>query len=123
MLTSKWFGKWMRKSKIDIESLLSAIKNIDSENNVDLGSGLYKVRVARLNQGKSGSYRTLLVYKQDRLALFVYGFAKNERDNISAKELSIFRKQAEQILGFKAEQVKRAITRGDFIKLESKNER
>ncbi|MGR3173348.1 MAG: type II toxin-antitoxin system RelE/ParE family toxin [Candidatus Scalindua sp.] len=78
-LMSKWFSKWVRKSKIGNESLLSAIKNIDSGNNVDLGSGLYKVRVARLNQGKSGGYRTLLVYKQERLALFVYGFAKNEK--------------------------------------------
>lgn len=84
---------------------------------------MHKVRVTRLNQGKSGSYRTLVVYKQDRLALFVYGFAKNERDSINAKELSIFRKQAKQILGFKVEQVKRAINRGDFIQLESKNER
>ncbi|MBT3877628.1 MAG: type II toxin-antitoxin system RelE/ParE family toxin [Candidatus Scalindua sp.] len=120
---SKWLGKWMRKSKIDNESLLSAIKNIDSENNVDLGSGLYKVRVARLNQGKSSGYRTLLVYKQDRLALFVYGFAKNERDNISSKELSILRKQAKQIIELNAKQVKHAIACGDFIKLESENEK
>ncbi len=122
-LMSKWFSKWMRKSKIDNESLLSAIKNIDSENNVDLGSGLYKVRVARLNQGKSGGYGTLLVYKRERLALFVYGFSKNERDNISAKEVSILKKQAKQILEFEMKQIKHAITCGDFIKLESKNER
>jgi hypothetical protein len=76
-----------------------------------------------INQGKSGGYRTLLVYKQERLALFVYGFAKNERDNISAKELSILRKQAKQILEFEVEQVKHAITCGDFIKLESENEK
>jgi hypothetical protein len=120
---SKWFSKWVRKSKIDNESLLSAIKNIDSENNVDLGSGLYKVRVARLNHGKSGGYRALLVYKRERLALFVYGFAKNERDNLSAKELSILKKQAKQILEFEVKQIKHAITCGDFIKLESENER
>ncbi len=122
-LMSKWFSKWVRKSIIDNESLLSAIKNIDSGNNVDLGSGLYKVRVVRLNQGKSGGYRTLLVYKRERIALFVYGFAKNERDNLSAKEMSILKKQAKQILEFEVKQIKHAITCGDFIKLESENER
>ena len=56
-----------------------------------------------------------MVYKRELLALFVYGFAKNERDNISAKELSILRKQTKQILEFDVEQVKHAITCGDFI--------
>ncbi len=122
-LMSKWFSKWVRKSKIDNESLLLAIKNIDSENSVDLGSGLYKVRVARLNQGKSGGYRTLLVYKRERFALFVYGFTKNERKDLSAREMSIFKKQAKQILEFDVKQIKHAIICGDFIKLESENER
>ena len=41
-----------------------------------------KLRVARPGQGKSGGYRTLLAYRKSERSVFLYGFAKNERDNI-----------------------------------------
>ena len=84
-----------------------------------MGRGLYKVRVARSHQGKSSGYRTLVIYKKKDLALFVYGFAKNEKDNISPTELSFFRKQAKHILSFNRSQIVQAIACGEFVELEN----
>jgi hypothetical protein len=44
-------------------------------------------RVALPGRGKRGGTRTLVVYRHASLAFLVYGFAKNERANISDKEL------------------------------------
>jgi hypothetical protein len=54
---------------------------------VSLGGGLRKVRVPRAGGGKSGGYRTLYVFGGAHMPLFVLTvFAKNEKDNLSAKE-------------------------------------
>jgi len=59
----------------------------DPEAGVPLGGGLWKVRVAREGQGRSGGYRTLHFYRRDDMPLFLLSvFAKNEKANISATE-------------------------------------
>ena len=56
----------------------------------DLGGGLIKQRVARPGQGKRGGFRMLIGFRPDR-AIFLFGFAKNERDNIDDKQLMTLR--------------------------------
>jgi hypothetical protein len=46
----------------------------------DLGGGVIKQRIARPGQGKSGGFRTLIVFRVGTRAIFVHGFAKNEDD-------------------------------------------
>ena len=48
----------------------------------DLGGGLIKQRVARGGQGRSGGYRMVLGIRVKDRAVFVFGFAKNDMDNI-----------------------------------------
>ena len=60
----------------------------------NLGKGLYKKRIARRGNGKSGGYRTLIAFKTDDKAIFMYGFSKNERANINEKEKNIYKKLA-----------------------------
>ena len=54
----------------------------------DLGGGVIKQRIARPGQGKSGGFRTLIVFRSGGTAFFVHGFAKNEKDNIGKDELA-----------------------------------
>jgi hypothetical protein len=115
---SKWFDKWSRKAKIPRSSLIEALETVESTNNANLGSGLYKIRIARDGKGKIGGYRTLLIFKKDDIALFIHGFAKNEQDNLSAAELKAFKQQAKYILGFTDEQIQMAVNAGEFVKLE-----
>ena len=52
----------------------------------DLGGFLYKKRVARSGSGKSGGYRTLLSARLGNRYVFLHGFAKNDRANITQDE-------------------------------------
>src|SRR3954451_24281136 len=86
--------------------------------NADLGGGLIKQRVARPGQGKSSGFRTLIVIRFRSQAFFVYGFAKNERDNISLKELAGYKKAASQLLAWSESMVEEAIASGGLVEIE-----
>lgn len=84
----------------------------------DLGGHVMKKRVALQAQGKSGGARTLLAFKLDDKAFFMYGFAKNQRDNISAKELKTLKVMAKQVLGYTSAQLSAAVNAGEFIEVK-----
>jgi len=117
-LKTKWVNKWAKKNKIVDDNLIIAIENL--ENNLsssNLGGGLFKVRVASQGGGKSGGFRTLIVYKEEDRAVVVYGFAKNEQDNLSKSELLAFKKLSKDILSQSQQDLEMAIKKGVFILL------
>jgi hypothetical protein len=76
---SAWFAKFARKEKIDDSALCDAIHRAEKGLiDADLGSGLLKQRVARGGAGKSGGYRTLIVFRSGERAIFAFGFAKSD---------------------------------------------
>jgi len=78
------------------------------------------LQVQKLNSlalGKSGGFRTLIVYKEEDMAVVVYGFAKNEQDNLSKSELLAFKKLSKDILGQSQDDLEMAIKKGVFILL------
>ena len=92
---TKLFGKFARRERISDASLTEAIERagrglVDA----DLGGGVIKQRVARTGQGRSGGYRTLIAYRSKSRAVFIFGFAKNELDNIDDKQLATLRETA-----------------------------
>ena len=77
---NKAFMRFGKKAGIGDALLYEAIR--DAERGLiaaDLGGGVIKQRIARLGQGKSGGFRTLIVFRTGARAFFVHGFAKNER--------------------------------------------
>jgi hypothetical protein len=60
----------------------------------DLGGGVIKLRVARAGQGKRGGYRMLIAFLSSLRAVFLFGFAKNELDNIEDDQLATLREPA-----------------------------
>lgn len=64
----------------------------------DLGGGIVKKRVALPGRGKSGSTRTLVATNKSNRWFFVFSFEKNERDNISDKELEALKDIATDLL-------------------------
>jgi hypothetical protein len=48
----------------------------------NLGGGVIKQRVARSGQGRSGGFRTLIAFRAAERSVFMFGFAKNDLDNI-----------------------------------------
>jgi len=90
-----WFERSARKQKIQDEMLLEAVLRAEQGLiDADLGSGVVKQRVARPGQGRSGGYRTLILYRQTRRAFFVYGFAKSQQANIGNEEKTAVKKAA-----------------------------
>ena len=90
---------------------------------VSLGGGLFKVRVASESSGKSSSYRTIVVYKEDERAVMVYGFMKKEQENLSSDELKSFKTLSKDILALNDESLMRAIEKNVFVKIGEEYER
>jgi hypothetical protein len=92
---TRWLARFGRRERIADESLRDAVQRAERGIiDADLGGGLIKQRVARLGQGRSGGYRMLVAYRMRDRAIFLYGFAKNERENIDADQLVELRKIA-----------------------------
>jgi hypothetical protein len=107
---TKWLGRFTRREKIKDGELTEAVRRagrglIDA----DLGGGIIKQRVARAGKGRSGGYRMLLAYRHGHRAVFLYGFAKNERENIGDDELQTLREAGAAWLAANAQQITRAL--------------
>lgn len=88
----------------------------------DLGGGLIKQRVARQGQGRSGGYRRIVAYRVKSRAVFLYGFAKNDRENIAPDELKFLRELAENWLGADAAKIQEEIETGNLREIEHDQE-
>ena len=86
---TKWFARYARREKIGDQGLCGAIERAERGIvDADLGGGVIKQRVPRTGQGRSGGYRMLIAYRSGDRAVFLYGFAKSERNNIEDDELA-----------------------------------
>ena len=107
---TKWLARFTRRGRIDDRSLREAIERAERGIiDADLGEGLIKQRVARTGQGRSGGYRMLVSYMAQDRAVFLYAFAKNERDDIGQDELLSLREIAARWLAIDLAQITKAI--------------
>lgn len=92
---SRAFDRYARRAGLEDATLLAAAREVRAgQHDGDLGAGVFKKRIARPGAGKSGGYRTLLICSHADLTVFEYGFAKSDRGNINAAELSALKKLA-----------------------------
>ena len=92
VFVTKRFGRFQRKEKISDVVLNEAIARAErGQIDATLGRHLIKQRIGRTGQGRSGGYRTVVAYRMGDRAVFLFGFAKNERDNIAPDELEDLR--------------------------------
>src|SRR3990172_11911268 len=88
-LMTKSFSKWATKQDVPHEELAEAIQEIENGNyEANLGGHILKKRIRFQGKGKSGSGRTIVCYKKEDRVIFVHGFAKNEKSNLTMKELN-----------------------------------
>ena len=85
---------------------------------VNLGGQVYKKRAALAGRGKSGGARTLVAFKSDDRAFFMYGFSKNQRSNITNKEKNALKLMARELLGYSDNQLRQALKHGALIEIE-----
>jgi hypothetical protein len=119
---TKALARFTKREAIGDESLVAAIEAarrglIDAE----LGGGLIKQRVARPGQGKRGGFRMLIGFRPDR-AIFLFGFAKNERDNIDDGQLTTLREIVASWFGADDHQIAQALDDGLLIEVKHGSE-
>ena len=83
----------------------------------DLGGGVIKQRIARQGEGKSGGFRTIILFRICERAFFVHGFAKNERDNIRDDELDAFKMLAAMMMAYGDDALDKAIENGTLTEV------
>lgn len=83
----------------------------------DLGGGLIKQRIARQGQGKSGGWRTVIAYRAGDRAVFVYGFAKNQLDNIDPAQLTDLKTAARELLSLSPPELATKLTAQTIVEV------
>jgi hypothetical protein len=121
---SAWFERFAIKQQISNTALLDAIQRAEKgQIDANLGGGVIKQRVRRKGQGKSGGYRTIILYRSAERAFFIYGFAKSDRDNIDDSEETQFKKAAVHVLGLTDQQLTLLIDKGQFSEVQENGEK
>ncbi len=115
---TKSFNRFANREGIAEEELCKAVRHAE-EGLIDanLGGGVIKQRLARKGQGKSGGYRSIVLFRRGEKAFFVYGFAKSDRDNIRQDELPVFRKLASEMLAYDDEALTAAMENGTITEI------
>lgn len=93
------FVRFAKQEGIVDDALCDAVRRAEAGLiDADLGGGVIKQRLARPGRGKAGGFRSIVLFQRGRMAFFIYGFAKSDRDNIRQDELKAFRKLAGEML-------------------------
>lgn len=119
---TKGFARFARKAGLASESLRAAAFEVAAgEHDADLGGGVFKQRVARPGGGRSGGFRTIILFKVGGHSFFAHGFAKNEKANVSAKELRALKQLAAVYLGLSEDEVGAAVAAGELIEVSDED--
>jgi len=112
------FSRFASKEGISDKELLEIVEQLEKDQaDANLGGDVYKVRVARQGEGKSGEHRIIVYFKNEFRTFFVYGFSKSDKDNISAKDLKRFKEDAKIQFSFTEEQIEARLRNGIFIEI------
>lgn len=117
---TKEFARFARRAGLADAKLLQAAQDVAAGRyDADLGGGVFKQRAAREGGGKSGGFRTIILFRVGGHSFFAHGFAKSDKANVSAKELKALKRLADVLLGFSEEQLKAAQAVGELTEVES----
>lgn len=122
---NKMVFKWAKSEDLSDSALRKAADEID-QGLVDghLGGYLIKKRVPRKGNGKRNSYRTIVAFRKEHRTIFIYGFAKNQRDNINTQEREALKKLADGLLSASETKIEEMIKSGNLYEvIDEKNQK
>lgn len=116
---TKWFQRFARKEKIEDAALLEAVAHAEQgQIDANLGGGVIKQRITRTGRGRSGAFRTIILFRQGDLAVCMYGFSKSGQANIRADEEKAFKEAAKHVLALTEQQLAELIREGEVVEVK-----
>lgn len=120
---NKVFARFAERNGIEDRQLCDAVHRAERGLiDADLGGGVIKQRVARPGKGRSGGFRTIVLFRTRERAFFVHGFAKNQKANLIKTELQDFKALAKYMLILNEAQLKLAIEAKEIIEVKCNDE-
>ena len=120
ILKTKAFTRWMYKNNLHSNDLLNAVKEMENGLiDADLGGNLCKKRVTLPGRGKSSGARVIVASRLLKRWFFIFGFAKNEKSNISDDELLYLQEAAKRLLNLTDRDIDTAISTGELKELKT----
>lgn len=115
---TKAFDKFAQKNHITDAELFEAVMRAEQGLiDADLGGNIIKQRIAREGQGRSGGFRSFIVYRLNENSYFVAAISKNARDNISAQELTALKELAKAYAKLTPQQIESQLKNGLLIEV------
>jgi hypothetical protein len=121
---NKSFSRFARKEAISDDDLKKILPQLEANlPDADLGGDVYKMRVPREGEGKSGGYRVIVLFRRGERTFFVHGFAKSDLSNIIDKRVRGFKDMAKDMMLFTEKELDVAIKFGKLKEIpEEKHE-
>jgi len=117
---TKSFHRWTKEVALDDINLALAVHEMTQGlYDANLGGHIYKKRVSIWNRGKRDGARTIIAFKTRDKAIFIYGYAKNKRSNITTKEEEALKELAAVYFSYDESQINQAIKLGELIEVQS----
>ena len=117
---TRMFSKSARDMHLQDASLFKAAIEISAGCfEASLGGNIYKKRIALANRGKSSGARTIVAYKVKDMAIFLFGFPKNARNNINNKEELALKYLANYFFNLSDDEINKAIYLGELIEVHN----
>lgn len=111
---TRQFADWAKDEAVSDESLLNTISEMERGlKGASLGGSIYKKRVALSGgRGKSSGARVIVAFIAEDRSFFIYGFSKNEIENITAKQEKALKMVAKNLLSHSDAHIASAIKNG-----------
>ena len=118
ILKRKDFARWQASEKLPDATLCKAVKEMESGLiDADLGGFLYKKRVPRAGGGKSSGYRTLLSARIGSRYVFLHGFPKSYKANITQDERKALQYVGKVFLELSGNSLSKALQSGLLVEV------
>ena len=113
---TRYFNRQMKS--LDDSALCAAVEEMmQGLIDADLGGHVLKKRVALSGKGKRGGARTIVATNRGNRWFFVFGFAKNDKANISAKELVALKETAAFLLCRTDSELDEAVVEEELVEI------
>lgn len=98
---TKAFHKWTIAEEVGDNVLTKAAAEMEQGlYEANLGGNVYKKRIPMDGRGKKSGARVIVGFKMNEVAIFIYGFAKNQKANVTSKESAALKELAKVYFTF-----------------------